>query len=138
MPKLDLGGRINAPPGYVTLDIRPPADIVCDLESVGDALGKERWEEVRAHDVLEHIRNLCPLMDAVWESLVPGGTFDIMVPLFPHGQAVHDPTHVRFFTENTFDYFTGPFAYFGYVEHGWVKGPAVVRDGTISITLKKI
>jgi hypothetical protein len=136
--KLDLGGRLNAPEGYLTLDRKPPADIVCDLESPGDALGKERWDEVRAHDLLEHIRNLCPLMDAVWESLKPGGTFDIRVPLFPHGPAVHDPTHVRFFTADTFSYFTKDFAYFGYVDHPWEKESLEVRDSSIFVKLKKI
>jgi hypothetical protein len=34
-----------------------------------------------------------------------GGRLTAHVPFVPHPQAFQDPTHVRFFTEATFDYF---------------------------------
>lgn len=126
---LDLGGRIGAPAGYKTLDKTPPADIVIDLETV-KSLGYDLWDGIRAHDVLEHIHNLCPLMDVLWSGMKAGGVLDIEVPLFPHGCAVHDPTHVRYFTMDTFSYFRPFLSYFGYVKHQWdYAEPPYEKDG---------
>ena len=142
--RLDLGGRINAPCGYQTLDKIPPADIVLDLESISPedrARYSGRFEEIRAHHVLEHINNLCPLMDTLWEWLEPNGILDIEVPAWPHPSAVHDPTHVRFFTADTFSYFTW-LKYFNYVEHFWeyAQKPEVcgANKDCLSVKLKKV
>ncbi len=52
--KLNLGASDRRIEGFVSVDIAPPADIVCDLE------GPWPWDtssvsEVRAHDIFEHI-----------------------------------------------------------------------------------
>ncbi len=139
--KLDIGGRINAPEGYMTLDRIGPADYVMDLERPLDGLPRGAFSEVRAHHVLEHVANICGLMDWLWIVLEPGGTLDIVVPHKDHGAAWHDPTHVRYFTPETFDYFTERLAYFGYVRHFWeyASRPRVSGDNLdfISVTLRK-
>lgn len=117
--RLALGSRINAPIGFKTLDKKPPADFIIDLEKADlSSLGYSQWEEIQAHHVLEHIDRLCPLMDELWKLLKPNGILDIIVPCFPHGAAIADPTHRRFFIPETFDYFVR-LDYFGYVEHYW-------------------
>lgn len=125
--KLDIGARIKAAPGFVTLDRKPPCDIIADMEDAGAFLRACRnyaagrgglWMQLRANHVLEHIRNLMPLLDSCWLLLEPGGTFFIRVPMYPHGGCWHDPTHVRVFTRETFDYFTRH-RHFAYLEHYW-------------------
>jgi len=142
--KLDIGGRINAPEGYKTLDRVGPADYIVDLEKPPKRMEKAMrgaFSEIRAHHVLEHVRNICELMDWLWVILEPGGKLDIVVPHKDHGAAWHDPTHVRYFTRETFDYFTGRLAYFGYVKHPWeyVSAPRMVGDNMdfISVILAK-
>lgn len=60
-----------------------------------------------ARHVLEHIRNLIPLMDEMWDALKNGGILHIYVPNGHHVEAAYaDPTHVRTFVPKTFEYFT--------------------------------
>ena len=141
--RINLGGRINTPEGWLSLDSVPPADIVWDLED-GFPLNVEtegKVEAFRAHHVLEHVYKLCPLMDRLWEALAPGGTLDIEVPHKDHGAAWHDPTHVRYFTELSFEYFTSSLAYFGYVKHAWEYEVSPHMTGAnhdfIALTFKK-
>lgn len=61
---------------------------------------------ILASHVLEHINNLIPLMNECHRVLKPMGLMHIAVPKFPHLDSVKDPTHVRFFTVETFNYFS--------------------------------
>ena len=45
-------------------------------------------------------------MDELWRVMADGGTLDVEVPRMPHSDAYNDPTHVRYFTPVTFDYFS--------------------------------
>lgn len=142
MLRVDLGGRVNAPEGYKVIDIKPPADYVFNLEAGMPIQLQYACDEIRAHHVLEHIRNLTGLMDSLWESLKPDGILDIIVPHKDHGAAWHDPTHVRYFTCETFDYFTPHLAYFDYVKHYWEyeTKPHMVggNNDCIAVRLKKV
>jgi hypothetical protein len=139
---LDLGGRINAPEGYKTVDINPPADYVLDLEC-GDLspLGYGQWDKIRAVDVLEHIdrKKLCALMDELWKLLKDDGELYVEVPRAGSYTSFVDPTHVSFFVEGTFDYFRPFLSYFGYVKHHWeyISVP-VVEGERIKVTMKKV
>lgn len=137
--KLDLGGRINSPEGYKTLDKNPPADFVLDLEGDISSIGKG-WKEIRAVDVLEHIdrKKLCSLMDQLWEALDEGGILYIEVPRAGSYCSYVDPTHVSFFVEGTFDYFRPFLSYFGYVKHYWELVDRRLENERIYVTLKKI
>jgi len=132
--KIDIGSGPRPPAGYVTLDCRGTPDILRNLDdtSAGELfraivtyqavdLGLDSVDPVthiRAYHVLEHIRNLCPLMDALHSVLAPGGTLEIVVPHKDSPTAWQDPTHVRFFVPETFYYFTDH-KHFKYVEHYW-------------------
>jgi len=112
--KIDLGGAINKPVGYTSVDINPKADIVCDLERSELPFQNNEVNELRASHTLEHIENLIPLMNECWRILKKDGTFWIAVPKFPHTDAVRDPTHKRFFVKESFDYFTEKYSYLDY------------------------
>lgn len=112
--KLDAGCGRAKQDGFLGLDIVrvPGVDVVCAIECLPFRSGS--IVEVRALHVLEHIRNLIPAMEEIHRILRPGGIFIVEVPYYRHEGAFRDPTHVRFFTKNTFRYFEpgSPFSYY--------------------------
>lgn len=101
---MDLGGALDAPDGYVTVD-RQNADIVCDLNEDWP-LGTGTVGILRAHDVLEHLRDPIHAMNEAWRVLAHGGVFDILVPSTDGQGAWCDPTHVSFWNKRSFTYYT--------------------------------
>lgn len=69
---------------------------------------------MRASHVMEHIcagADRLNVMNEAWRVLVPGGTFEIIVPLLVGTwHAIADPTHVSFWVKESFHYFDGLFA----------------------------
>ena len=128
--RLNLGCCDTVIPGFIGVDIVPPADQIVDLS------GPWQWpdssvEEVRAHDVIEHISDI-PRMIAVtgkpvWRHpigrihfmnelhrvLVPCGKATIETPNAARGVGYfQDPTHVSPWCLSTFKYFeAGAFAH---------------------------
>jgi len=102
--KIELGGRMAAYKGLETVDLLD-ADIVTDLN--------ERWPfdnnsvgVVRANDVLEHLRDSIHTMRELSRVLAPGGMAFIQVPSTDGRGAFQDPTHVSFWNQNSFYYYT--------------------------------
>lgn len=101
---LDLGGGIDCAQGWTAVDIHN-ASIVADLN--------ERWPmednsvgALRAHDVIEHLKNPIHTMNEAWRVLCHGGLFLIEVPSTDGRGAFQDPSHVSFFNTNSFWYYT--------------------------------
>jgi SAM-dependent methyltransferase len=105
--KLHLGcGRVIRP-GYVNLDLAkiPGIDLVADLETrlpFRDGV----FDEVFTSHVLEHVRDLIPLLGELARVCRPGAILRIEVPHLSFFGAYTDPTHKRFFGYHSFDYFT--------------------------------
>jgi SAM-dependent methyltransferase len=102
--KLDLGGAIDTKPGYEVVDIYE-GDVKCDLN--------ERWPfdddsvgVVRAYDIFEHLRDPIHTMKELYRVLSPGGYALIQVPSTDGRGAFQDPTHVSYWNENSFLYYT--------------------------------
>ncbi len=107
--RLDLGGGTanTKAPGHINIDICEGADINYDL-NLGlpvEILNGEKIEGIRCHQVLEHLREVIPLMNDCYEVLKPGAIMEISVPLAGTDPFWQDPTHVRGFIRRTFDYF---------------------------------
>lgn len=101
---LDLGGRMASPGGYETVD-RRDADIVCDLE--GDwPFADGSVGMVRAFDVFEHLRDPLHTMRELYRVLAPAGWAFIQVPSTDGRGAFQDPTHVSYWNENSFLYYS--------------------------------
>jgi SAM-dependent methyltransferase len=103
--KLNLGSCDREFPGYTSVDICPPADIIADLARPWP------WEdssidEIRAYDIIEHLPNKQHTMNEAWRVLRPGGRFDIDVPTTDGRGAWQDPTHVSYWNRNSFLYYT--------------------------------
>ena len=103
--KVDLGGAIRPQQGYITCDINTPCDVKADLN--------ERWPfednsvgVFRAVDLVEHLRDPIHTMNEAYRCLAHGGFFMIEVPSTDGRGAFQDPTHVSFWNENSFWYYT--------------------------------
>jgi SAM-dependent methyltransferase len=78
--------------------------IQCDLEN-NLPFEDNTFDEVYASHVLEHINNFIGLMDELHRICKNDAIIRIKVPYFASSSAFQDPTHIRFFTLKTFNYF---------------------------------
>lgn len=103
--RLNLGSCDRHLPGFLSVDLVPPADFVCDLS--------QRWpwpdssvEQVAAYDIFEHLPSKRHTMEELYRVLQPGGRAFIEVPCAAHGAgAWQDPTHCSWWTGNDFEYY---------------------------------
>lgn len=105
--KLNLGCGENIYSGYTNLDRAnlPGVDLVWDLERTPLPLSDNSVSEIKAEHILEHIVNYLPLLEDLHRIAKPKAKFEVLVPYYKYEAAYRDPTHVRFFTEHSFDYF---------------------------------
>jgi hypothetical protein len=101
LKKIDLCGGIDTAPGYEPLDLSLGHDLnhrwPLDDHSVG---------VLRAYDAIEHLTSPIHTMNEAYRVLAPGGFFFIRVPSTDGRGAFQDPTHVSFWNENSFWYYT--------------------------------
>ena len=103
---INLGCGKRKSPSEIGIDLYPEsladvlADLGKDLPLADNSAGK-----VIAEDVLEHVPDLVKVMEEIHRILVPGGKLTVVAPYFAHPDAFRDPTHRRFFTWGSFDYF---------------------------------
>lgn len=101
---VDLGGGINARPGYITIDM-VDADIIADLNE-GIPLPDNSVGVLNASHILEHLKDPIKSMREIHRVLVHGGWAFIEVPSTDGRGAFQDPTHVSYWNENSFLYYT--------------------------------
>jgi len=111
---LNLGCGLRPLEGYVNIDNRAEVkpDVVCDVIE-GLPYPDNSVDIVRAHDFLEHIPigKTIKVMNEIWRVLKPAGMFRSFTPDAEYGQgAFQDPTHVSFWVENSWLYFSEPTA----------------------------
>jgi SAM-dependent methyltransferase len=80
------------------------ADKSFDLE-VGLPFGDGSIDLFYSDNVFEHLRGLLETVDRCYAALKTGGYLVVRTPYFKSKHAFVDPTHVRFFTIQSFDYF---------------------------------
>lgn len=99
--KIDLCGGIDTQEGYEPLDMSLGHDLdeVWPLEN--DSVGV-----IRAYDAIEHLKDPIHTMNEAYRVLAPGGLFLILVPSTDGRGAFQDPTHVSFWNQNSFWYYT--------------------------------
>ena len=101
---LDLGGRFNSSGKFETVDLKD-ADIKCNLN--------KKWPfkdgsvgVIRAYDVFEHLTDPLHTMREVFRVLAPDGILLSQTPSTDGRGAFQDPTHVSYWNENSFLYYT--------------------------------
>lgn len=101
---VDLGGGIDPKPGCITID-QADADIIADLNA-GIPLADNSVGVINASHVLEHLRDPVQSMREIHRVLADGGWAFIEVPSTDGRGAWQDPTHVSYWNENSFWYYT--------------------------------
>jgi glycosyltransferase involved in cell wall biosynthesis len=102
---VDLGGGLNPYPGYTTVDLRDTADYVCDLND-GIPLPDNSVFVLNASHIIEHLHDKTKIMSEIHRVLAHGGWAFIEVPSTDGRGAFQDPTHVSYWNENSFLYYT--------------------------------
>jgi len=102
--KVDLGGGIDKRKDYISVD-QEGGDITCDLN------GKFPFEDnsvgvINASHVIEHLKDPVHTMSEIHRVLCDGGWVMIDVPSTDGRGAWQDPTHISFWNENSFLYYT--------------------------------
>jgi len=114
MKILDIGCGNSKYPGknsdiVVGLDSSklPGVDVVHDLEKMPLPFKTGEFDMITAFHVLEHVKDLIPLLEEMHRITKDNGVLWVKVPFYSAWGQFNDPTHVRFFTPFTFSYFQG-------------------------------
>lgn len=146
--RLNLGCSDGFLDGYVNVDRDPGLREVfldkCDpykgasfigLDLSQDQFGGWPWEndsvdEIRAHDIFEHLPDKTFTMNESWRVLRPGGRLDIFIPTTDGRGAWQDPDHKSYWNRNTFFYYTAADPHYGRFARAYgIKGGfRVVRE----------
>lgn len=105
--KLHLGCGNDYLEGYLNLDSskQVKSDKVWNLEKIPLPFKENSVEEVVANHVLEHVNSFIPLMHELHRICKAKSLIKIRVPFYSSWGQFNDPTHVRFFTPFSFEYF---------------------------------
>ncbi len=104
--KIDLCGGFQKPVGFISID-QQGGDITADLNK-GIPLADNSVGVLRAFDALEHLKDKQRTMAEIHRVLAPGGILLSCTPSTDGRGAWQDPTHVSFWNENSFWYYTRP------------------------------
>jgi len=102
---IDMGAAHNPTPGYATLDMHEPADLVGDVFDILASLDDNSVGVIRAVDFLEHIPDKVRIWNEMYRVLAHGGMVLSLTPSTDGRGAFQDPTHNSFYNENSFWYF---------------------------------
>jgi len=108
LKKVDIGGGLNPYPGYYSIDLRKDADMVADLND-GIPLPDNSVGVLNASHIIEHLNDKNKIMSEIYRVLAPGGWAFIEVPSTDGRGAFQDPTHVSYWNENCFLYYTNKY-----------------------------
>lgn len=116
--KINLGCGDVKIPGFLGVDKikTPAADVAHDLNALPYPFADSSIEEIIADNVLEHLDNLIAVMEELYRICQNGAIIKISLPYYKSSGAFTDPTHKRFFTENSFQYFEEAHEYHFYTK----------------------
>ncbi len=108
--QIDLGCGIHKTDNFIGVDIcpGPGVDIVADL-SKKFPFDDNSVDEIKAHDIIEHLQDRIHTMNEIWRVCKPGAKVDIRVPSTDGRGAFQDPTHISFWNINSFLYYCSEF-----------------------------
>lgn len=101
---LGCGGQIKA--GWTNVDIsyQEGVDVQWDLDQAPWPFADEEASMIEAWDIFEHVKNPILFITECHRILQPYKYLHLHVPHYRSPDAFTDPTHRRFCTEHTFDY----------------------------------
>lgn len=105
--KLNLGSGQDYRQGWCNVDYYyEPADRKFDLAQYPYPIKESSVDEILASHILEHLPDTVRAMEEWHRILKPRGKLTIRVPHYSHLDAYSNPTHRRYFTSSSMDYFT--------------------------------
>jgi glycosyltransferase involved in cell wall biosynthesis len=109
--RLNLGSGYIPIQGYINIDNRAEVnpDLLCDVLE-GLPFDDNSVDEIRAFDFLEHIPigQTIQVVSEIWRVLKNGGRFESLTPSTEGRGAFQDPTHVSFWNQNSWLYYSDP------------------------------
>lgn len=144
--KLNLGAGSRVKDGWVNVDAAdvPGVDVVHDLDTLPWPFDDGSADGIEAFDVFEHVDNPVGFMTECWRVLKPGAEVYIHTTYWRSKNCYTDPTHKRFCTKSTFDYwirgtrfFTRYGAAYGGHSHPFTRTVTRVRGGELIVILRK-
>lgn len=103
--RLNLGSGPDIVDGYTNVDIVPyPGVIVHDLDIAPWPWPDDSAELIVACDIYEHVSQPVQFMTEAHRVLAPAARLAIQTTWWKSETAFTDPTHKRFCTEHSFDY----------------------------------
>ena len=112
MKRLHLGCGLDYKEGYINVDInkKVKADIIHNLEKFPYPFKDKEFNIILMKHVLEHLGDTVKTLKELKRIINKKGIIKIEVPYYKNKGAFRDPTHKRFFTEDTFpEYFNKDF-----------------------------
>lgn len=103
--KIDLCGGFHPPKGYESID-KINGDIIHDLDNAPWPFEDGKVGLFRAHDALEHLKDKVQTIKEIYRCLSPNGWLLSFTPDCLGRGGAMDPTHVSFYNENSFWYYT--------------------------------
>jgi hypothetical protein len=105
---LHLGSGRKGHPDAVNVDLVASTnpDVVHNLDRRPWPFLDNRFREVWAYDVIEHLDDVVATMEEIHRVCAPGARVRITVPHFSCANAFTDVTHRHFFSQASFHYFT--------------------------------
>jgi len=109
MKILDVGCGTAKIKEAIGIDIvkLPGVDVVHNLNEFPWPFEEESFDEIYMNDILEHLNNTVKVMEECHRLLKVRGKLHIKVPYWNHRHSFGDPTHVRYFSDNVWQFFTG-------------------------------
>jgi SAM-dependent methyltransferase len=104
--KLNVGCGGKPRSGWVNVDRHPlpGVDVTHDLDVFPWPFEDGCADQVLAEHVYEHVGSPVEFVLEAWRVLRVGGLLTVTCPHWTSENAFTDPTHVRFVTDKTFDY----------------------------------
>jgi SAM-dependent methyltransferase len=104
---LDMGCGSRKRHGCIGIDNnrRSDADVIHDLNSFPYPFKKSSFDEIFADNVIEHLSDVIATLEEIHRISASGALVKITVPYFRSRWAFIDPTHLHYFTVDSFAYF---------------------------------
>jgi SAM-dependent methyltransferase len=144
--QINLGCGTQSLEGWTNVDVAgiPGVDVVHDLDVFPWPFESGRAVIIRAFDVFEHVDDPLGFMAECWRVLQDGGLLLIHTSHWQTENSYTDPTHKRFCTERTFDYWCFGTEYYARYGPMYARGcvfnkVSVERDGQeLAVQLVKL
>mgnify|MGYP003954879041 CR=1 FL=1 len=104
---LDLGCGNKKRKDAVGVDLNASTnpDIVHNLNKFPYPFESSSVDKIIMDNTLEHLQDIIAVMEELYRIVKPGGSVKIITPYFRSVWAIIDPTHLHYFTTNSFAYY---------------------------------